>query len=269
MNNRRILIVDDNQQIHEDFKQILTNRHSYIPDLPKDHWHHKAKDLFGTSPLDETNQPEKPIFTLDCAHQGKEAYQKVVAAVEEGHPYAVIFTDMRMPPGWDGIQTIRHIWEVDPYAEVAICTAFADYSWEEILKELGPTDQLQFLRKPFDTVSVQQMALALTQKWNLAKQAREYTEHLEKEVAHRTKELRDKVEALQKATKEINQLRGILPMCAWCHKVRTDDDYWHQVDDYLNTHTNMDVSHGMCPECYKKMKHKLSQNRSPKSDPPQ
>ena len=101
------------------------------------------------------------------------------------------------------------------------------------------------------------MALALTKKWNLARHARRYVENLEKEVAGRTKDLREKIEELQKALDEIKELRGILPMCAWCHKIRDDDNYWQQVDEYLSSHTLAEISHGICPECYAKMVNQL------------
>ncbi len=249
--NQRILIVDDNPSIHEDFEKIL-------PTQPRRERH---LDELLQEFLDEEAE-ERPAqlltsYEIDHAYQGEEALERIREAETQGRPYAVLFVDVRMPPGWDGIETIKRIWKEFPHNEVVICTAYSDYSWEEILEQLGTSDQLQFTRKPFDVVSIKQMALALTKKWNLAKQAREYTEQLEAQVAARTKELRDKIEELEKALHEIKQLRGILPMCAWCHKVRNDDDYWQQVDEYLSNHTDADISHGICPECYEKMMSQL------------
>ena len=64
------------------------------------------------------------------------------------------FIDVRMPPGWDGIETTGRIWEVDPEIQVVICTAFSDYSPDEMLAKLGRSDRLLILKKPFDNVEV-------------------------------------------------------------------------------------------------------------------
>lgn len=165
-------------------------------------------------------------------------------------PFALAFVDVRMPPGWDGVETVARIWAECPRVEMVICTAFSDYSWEQILDELGATDRLQFLRKPVDVVSVKQMALALTTKWGLAEKARSYVDDLEREVEGRTRELQDKIRELEEAMAEIRQLRGILPMCVYCHKIRDDENYWQRVDNYIHTHTMADISHGICPDCF-------------------
>ncbi len=259
--NQRILIVDDNPSIHEDFEKILPTRppqESQLDEL-----------------LEEFLQEGKPhppavpaiCYELDHAYQGEEAYNKVAEAEKAGRPYALLFIDIRMPPGWDGIETIRRIWAEFPHNEVVICTAYSDYSWEDIQTQLGTTDQLQFLRKPFDVVSTKQVALALTKKWNLARQARRYVQDLEEEVAGRTKDLREKIEELQKALVEIKELRGILPMCAWCHKIRDDDNYWQQVDEYLSSHTLAEISHGICPDCYAKMVNQLDEAKQSAQQP--
>ena len=94
----------------------------------------------------------------------------VEQAVAAGKPYALAFVDMRMPPGWDGVETIEHIWKVDPEIQVVICTAFSDHPWHRIAARLGKSDRLLILRKPFDAVEVEQLASSLTHKWNLAQE---------------------------------------------------------------------------------------------------
>jgi len=190
------------------------------------------------------------LFELSHAHQGEEAYGMVAEAEKSECPFALAFVDVRMPPGWDGVETASRIWADFPRIEMVICTAFSDYSWEQILEELGVTEKLQFLRKPVDVVSVKQMALALTTKWSLAEQASHYVDDLELEVNTRTHELQDKVSELEEAMAEIQQLRGILPMCVYCHKIRDDKDFWQHVDNYIHTHTKAEISHGICPDCF-------------------
>lgn len=241
--NNRILIVDDNRAIHEDFIKIL--------DVEEDNdtFDSLAQELFA----DYDSNPaisERPTYQLDHAYQGEEALELVRSAENDEKPYGLVFMDVRMPPGWDGIETIKRIWREFPDIEFVICTAYSDYSWEEILSKVGTTDQLMFLRKPFDVISVKQMALALTKKWSLGAENRAYVQNLEERVAERTKELTQKVDELEKAMTEIRQLQGILPMCIYCHKIRDDENFWQRVDDYIQSHTIANVSHSVCPSCY-------------------
>ncbi|MFT5131306.1 MAG: two-component system sensor histidine kinase/response regulator [Rhodothermales bacterium] len=252
--NKRILIVDDNPSIHEDFKKILPAASDEHRDDERDELNALYGEVFGESNPDaegdEALARNVTGYELSHALQGEDAFEMIREAELAGRPFALTFMDVRMPPGWDGIVTIREIWAEFPNIEVVICTAYSDYTWSQILKTLGTTDQLQFVRKPIDIVSIKQMALALTKKWNLAEQARNQVQLLESQVAARTQELSSKVDELQTALNEIHELRGILPMCSYCHKVRDDDDFWHQVDSYLQTRTQAEVSHGICPSCY-------------------
>lgn len=177
--NNRILIVDDNNSIHRDFNKVLSN--------PRAEEKRKLaaieKGLFQDMFDNEKDSPlEHPDYDVDSAFQGEEALDMVIKAFEEDNPYALVFMDVRMPPGWDGIETISRIWERYPEIEMVICTAYSDYSWERILAQLGTTDRLLFLRKPFDTTAVKQMALSQTQKWNLSQQAKLYVEKLKDEI---------------------------------------------------------------------------------------
>ena len=75
------------------------------------------------------------------------------------------FVDMRMPPGWDGLKTIEHLWAVDPDVQVVICSAHTDYDWSEVVDRLQHSDKLLVLRKPAEPIEVLQCATALTRKW--------------------------------------------------------------------------------------------------------
>ena len=98
---------------------------------------------------------------------------RVLQARKEGLPYAMVFLDVRMPPGWDGIETAQKLWEADPDLQIVLCTAYSDYSWQETVAALGRTDRLLILKKPFDRVEVCQLASALTEKWNLVLRERQ------------------------------------------------------------------------------------------------
>jgi signal transduction histidine kinase len=116
--------------------------------------------------------------------------EKVVQAVAECRPYSVAFIDGRMPPGWDGVQTIGQLWKVDPDLQVVFCTAYADYSWEQMQRSLGNSDSFVVLKKPFDTVEVLQLAHTLSRKREITGQLRTRMEDLDRMVAERTSDLR-------------------------------------------------------------------------------
>jgi DNA-binding NtrC family response regulator len=121
----------------------------------------------------------------------------VKKALAAGQPYAMAFVDVRMPPGWDGVETTRKIWELDPNLQVVLCTAHSDDSWGEMFAKLGQSDGLLILKKPFDAVEAFQLAHALTEKWWLHQQSWRKMEVLESRLAERTAELANTNEALQ------------------------------------------------------------------------
>jgi two-component system, cell cycle sensor histidine kinase and response regulator CckA len=98
--------------------------------------------------------------------------------------------DVRMPPGWDGVETAARLWEVAPDLQIVICTAYSDYSWDEMRNKLEQPDSLVILKKPFDNVEVQQLAHAMTKKWLLNCQARMQLSELERMVEERTWDLK-------------------------------------------------------------------------------
>ena len=149
--NRRILIVDDNKVIHDDFLKILQ------PQVEPDAMSRTRFNLFGES----SNPSRLDPFQVDCVDQGGAGLALARRACEEGFPYAVAFVDMRMPPGWDGLETIERLWEVDVELQVVICTALSDRPWEEIAKRFGQSDKLLILQKPFNSIEVLQLATAL------------------------------------------------------------------------------------------------------------
>jgi DNA-binding NtrC family response regulator len=149
----RILVIDDNPAIHEDFRKILCRDRTSSSTLEA-----QEAELFGiTAPLGEQSE-----FEIDSAFQGEAGLARVYHAIQEGRPYALAFVDVRMPPGWDGIQVTPKLWVADPYLPVVICTAYSDYSWEEMFARIGTSDRTFILKKPFDREEVLQLAHTLT-----------------------------------------------------------------------------------------------------------
>jgi PAS domain S-box-containing protein len=178
--SQRILIIDDNTAIHEDIRKILG-----APAQEDSSLDSEAAELFGA----EAETMATVDFEIDSAFQGQEGLAKVQHALDEGRPYSMAFVDVRMPPGWDGIETISRIWKMYPDLQVVICTAYSDYSWEEMIRKIGKTDNLVILKKPFDNVEVLQLAHTLTRKWSLSKRLNIHLAGLDKIVAARTQEL--------------------------------------------------------------------------------
>ena len=166
--NRRILVIDDNMAIHEDFRKILEHR------LDTNLLQQARSGLFDDVPAPDALEQ----FEVDCADQGQAGYRMVKEAVEKDCRYAMAFVDMRMPPGWDGVETIEHIWEVDPDLQVVICTAFSDLGWNQVIERLAQSDKFLILRKPFDNIEVWQLANSLTQRWHRSQQVKEQLEFI-------------------------------------------------------------------------------------------
>lgn len=179
--NRRVLVIDDNEAIHKDIGRLLTRRVE-TEDL----------DRVTAAMLGDVPASAQPIsYAIDAAYQGEEGVAMAGRARARDLPYALAFVDMRMPPGIDGVETIRRLWKVDPDVQIIICTAFSDYSWEQTIEHLGVTDCLLILKKPFDHIEVHQLACALTEKWNLTRRARLKEAELEAMVASKTRSLQE------------------------------------------------------------------------------
>jgi CheY-like chemotaxis protein len=240
--NRHILVVDDNHAIHEDFRKILSPpADTALEDT--------EAALFGQS----TDAAGQVRFEVDSAYQGQQGMLMVKEKIEAGLPYAMAFIDVRMPPGWDGLETSTRIWQFDPDLQIVICTAYMDYSWKEMVDKLGYTDRLVILKKPFETVEVLQLASALTEKWRLHQDARRQLEHLEGLVRERTSALEKTNAELTQALASIKTLNGLIPICAGCKQIRDDKGYWSQVETYVAKHSNAKFSHGICPDCARKL----------------
>jgi len=154
---RRILVIADSEAIHTDFRRILNPEQRRA----RDDLDLLEEALFGPAPSRVEAAPE-PEFEVDSAFQGQEGVAKVREALSAGRPYALVFLDYRMPPGWNGAETLRRLREFAPTLNVVLCSAYSDYSWTEIFQEYGGNQTLRELRKPFNGQEVRQLALSLS-----------------------------------------------------------------------------------------------------------
>lgn len=171
----KILVVDDEASIRQSYHTILCSENSTktLDEL--------ASSLFDMedSPLseealffDSSTSPQEPeleevLFELTDAGQGMEAVERVESALQERVPFSIIFLDMRMPPGINGLETAKRIRALDPLVEIVIVTAYSDYTFEEIAEEVGNPDRLLYFHKPFQPQQIKNLAISLSQRWSL------------------------------------------------------------------------------------------------------
>lgn len=195
-NDFKILIIDDNPAIHLDFQKILKMKES-TTGINKLNQLVFGEDLANDAEKSKSAAIDLPAFQIDCVSQGEEGIQYIQRAIAQGAPYALAFVDIRMPPGLDGIETIKRIWALDKETQIVICTAYSDYTWEETVAELGLSDNLLILKKPFDSISVRQVACSLTKKWRLMQESKNREKILEKTVEERTDSLQKTLTVLE------------------------------------------------------------------------
>ncbi len=157
--NNRVLIVDDQPEIHEDFKEMLCSGTVNTPD-----------DDLTAAFVREQEGDYLPEFELLHANNGEEACNIIQRGRESNRPVAVAYIDIRMPPGIDGIETVRRVREFDRDVEIVIMTAYTDRSLPEIVCDMELLHKLLYIRKPFTHEEIQQITLSLVGKWNVERE---------------------------------------------------------------------------------------------------
>ncbi len=164
-------------------------------------------------------------YEVLAARDGAEA---LVFAVE--HDVRLVIADWMMPV-MDGLTLCTKIRDLDRSGYTYFILLTAKHDHEDLLKGLkaGADD---YLTKPFEPEELKARVLA-----------GERVVRLENELA-------DRVQSLQATLAELKELRGLLPICMYCKKIRDDRNYWHKVEDYISGHSSAEFSHSVCPECY-------------------
>ena len=162
------------------------------------------------------------------AHDGKEAW----LALQAPDPPQLAVLDWMMP-GIDGVEVCRRTRALDRAPRTYIIMLTAMERKEDLVTALdaGADD---YLIKPFHHQELRariQVGVRI----------------LELQV-----ELADRVRELEEALANIKVLRGLMPICSYCKKVRGDQNYWQQVEQYIESHADVEFSHSVCPECYEK-----------------
>lgn len=154
----RVLVADDEASLIEDYQYALVQPQVGRIDQRLAELHN---ELFG--PI--SNHAKLPEIDLVTVRQGRDAVEQVRRALEEARPFSAAFIDVRMPPGVNGIDTAAQIRAIDENLQIVIVTAYTDIQTIDLIKKVPPAHRLFVLQKPFHAIEIQQLALALTSKW--------------------------------------------------------------------------------------------------------
>jgi CheY-like chemotaxis protein len=156
--------------------------------------------------------------------------EKAIQKAAETHPDLVLM-DIMLKGDMDGVEAAQQIRDRF-HIPVVYLTAYAD---EDILQRAKIAEPFGYILKPFEERELHaaiEMAL----------------------YRHKAEEERERlIHELEDALAEIKTLRGILPICSSCKKIRDDEGYWNQLEAYIQEHSEAVFSHGLCPECGKKL----------------
>lgn len=162
LENRSVLIIDDNTSVHRDYRTV------FCPDSNESHEDEleRLEAFLLDEETEETSEARIRNFNIQAAFQGKEAHELVKTHIAKGIRYPVAFVDMRMPPGWDGKETIQNLRHLDPKMKFVIVTAYSDHSDEELEEQIGEQNLIQILRKPFNPSEIYSLAYEILCDWN-------------------------------------------------------------------------------------------------------
>ena len=176
----RILVVDDDALLIDEYLRCLGE--DYEPDSATSTLSELEKVLFG----DETDETGAARFTVETRNQGETAVEAVEDAIKTGKKYSIVFLDIRMPPGIDGIEAAKRIRKLDPDVNIVIVTGSVSAEIDNLDAEVPPADKIFFFKKPFHAAECRQLAAALCGKWHADMALRSANEELEQRVAERT-----------------------------------------------------------------------------------
>lgn len=252
----RILVIDDTPAIHDDFRKILTSPEpGSSQELAS-----LSNAIFGT-PAPAAPAPQQ--FDVASAFQGEEGLRLVREAVAADRPFTLAFVDMRMPPGWDGLETIAQLWRVDPNLQIVICTAYSDHSWSSIHQKLGRTTNLLVLKKPFDHIEVFQLAHSLGEKWQLNRRLTQQLSDLDLVARKRSLELARAEERFRQAF-DASPLPQVIQTLAAGRVIETNSAYERLVGrkrDEIVGLTPEDFGHGLDPAAWRALLDQLGQGK--------
>lgn len=162
MNAKRILVADDDPLVIDAYRRVFDPlirggeaRNADFDDLSAELFNEAQATPIAAAALDEVSY---------CL-QGEAAVAEVAASRDDRRPISVVFLDMRMPPGIDGLETARRIRAIDPDVSIVVVTGYSDHKPTAIANAIGVPGKLFYLTKPFDVEELRQIAVALADRW--------------------------------------------------------------------------------------------------------
>ncbi|MBU0480619.1 MAG: LuxR C-terminal-related transcriptional regulator [Proteobacteria bacterium] len=223
----RVLVVDDEQPIHDMFSDIFsseTDFHRSKANLEK-----LEGQLFGGR---GKNSPETPFYKLTHCRSGEDAVRTVVESLEMDEPFSVIFMDMRLPPGKNGLWAAERIRKLDEDVHIVIFTGYSDVGPAEINAKVPPLNKLLYINKPVKPPEVRQFVQSLTSNWlenrkkrtgfaEIGKRLDEYQEYLNEIGFSMHQELLEHSrtrQLLEEKSAELNEIKSVVDMLARKYK---------------------------------------------------
>jgi len=171
-------------------------------------------------------------YRVEIAESGTEGLKRC-----DDEEFEVALVDKNMP-GVDGLEVIRRLAERDDAPSTVMLTASGNEIAAVQAMKSGASD---YLVKDPDGVYLDLLPAVVLQvlhQRDMERERREHEEERERLIAE-----------LQDALANVKTLRGMLPICAGCKKIRDDEGYWSQIESYLHRHSEAEFSHGLCPGC--------------------
>jgi len=176
---------------------------------------------------------ERQIHTVLLAGDGRAGLEAFKA-----HQPEIVITDIRMPV-MSGLDMAREIKLLAPRTHVIVTTAHNDTEFFLDAIDIGID---QYLLKPIDR---DRLFAAIRKPQEVL--------GLERTIRFKNREQKKLIKELQVALQNIKTLQGLIPICASCKKIRDDKGYWNQIEAYISEHSSAEFSHGICPDCAKKI----------------
>ena len=195
----RVLVVDDDSQLIGEYVRCLGE--DFEPDVATATLGDLEKVLLG----EETDEQGRARFEVHSRNQGEAAVEAVDAAIQTGQPFSIVFIDISLSPGMDGIAAAKQIRELDPNINIVIVTETLSVDPDNLGRQIPPADKVFFFKKPFHGAECRQLAAALCGKWHADLALRRVNEDLERRVEERTKALQ-KIAYIDMVTRLPNQL---------------------------------------------------------------
>lgn len=194
----RILAIDDDPLILASYREILFN--SSVQQFQQT-----------LALLERTATPTtEHQYTLTTAKSGQAGYEAVITALDEKNPFSLIYLDMRMPNGWDGLKTAQKIRAIDPDVRIILISAYSDYQLSEIRQQIGV--DFEFLSKPVDHQELLQLTELYIQQWEQHQAWHHHRRELESQVEVRTTELNQSNQRLKQAMDALNREKSELEL---------------------------------------------------------